>query len=178
MKHIFTILLSIILLGTSPVCALAQEVYAIVSPNDTTLTYYYDKKKASRQGTAYEFDKRVDEYDKSIRVDEDEPTMVIDSYGIVADNGMMGLESRRPRIELITTVIFDESFKNARPVSCSYWFGGFSSLTKIEGINNFNTSNKESRILYPIQIGIIASVLRPDEPNLPIQIDNQLRNYR
>jgi hypothetical protein len=37
---------------------------------------------------------------------------------------------------------------------------------------------KESRILYPIQIGIIASVLRPDEPNLPIQIDNQLRNYR
>lgn len=39
-------------------------------------------------------------------------------------------------------------------------------------------SNKESRILYPIQIGIIASVLRPDEPNLPIQIDNQLRNYR
>ena len=38
--------------------------------------------------------------------------------------------------------------------------------------------NKESRILYPIQIEIIASVLRPDEPNLPIQIDNQLRNYR
>ena len=37
---------------------------------------------------------------------------------------------------------------------------------------------KESRILYPIQIGIIASVLRPDEPNLPIQIDNQLQNYR
>ena len=37
---------------------------------------------------------------------------------------------------------------------------------------------KESRILYPIQIEIIASVLRPDEPNLPIQIDNQLRNYR
>ena len=36
---------------------------------------------------------------------------------------------------------------------------------------------KESRILYPIQIGIIASVLRPNEPNLPIQIDNQLRNY-
>ena len=38
--------------------------------------------------------------------------------------------------------------------------------------------NKESRILYPIQIGIIVSVLRPNEPNLPIQIDNQLRNYR
>lgn len=39
-------------------------------------------------------------------------------------------------------------------------------------------SIKESRILYPIQIGMIARVLRPDEPNLPIQIDNQLRNYR
>ena len=44
---------------------------------------------------------------------------------------------------------------------------------------NFRTKLiKESRILYPIQIGIIASVLRPDEPNRPIQIDNQLRNYR
>ena len=54
MKHIFTILLSIILLGTSPVCALAQEAYAVMSPDSTTLTFYYDKKKASRQGTAYE----------------------------------------------------------------------------------------------------------------------------
>lgn len=43
---------------------------------------------------------------------------------------------------------------------------------------HIGTINKESRILYPIQIGMIARVLRPDEPNLPIQIDNQLRNYR
>lgn len=47
-----------------------------------------------------------------------------------------------------------------------------------DGKDITHVMNKESRILYPIQIGIIASVLRPDEPNLPIQIDNQLRNYR
>ena len=132
MKHIFTILLSIILLGTIPVCTLAQEAYAIVSPNDTTLTFYYDNKKASRQGTTFEFD-------KNIRVDEDEPVMAIDSYGIVAGNGMMGFESKRPRIEIITTAIFDNSFKNARPTSCAYWFAGFKKLTKIKGIENLNT---------------------------------------
>ena len=49
---------------------------------------------------------------------------------------------------------------------------------KIKELTECETVNKESRILYPIQIGLIASVLRPDEPNLPIQIDNQLRNYR
>jgi len=49
---------------------------------------------------------------------------------------------------------------------------------EVDPSNNYFCSIKESRILYPIQIGIIASVLRPDEPNLPIQIDNQLRNYR
>ena len=144
MKHIFTILLSIILLGTSPMCALAQEAYAIISPNNRTLAFYYDNQKASRKGTAYEFDKknRVDEDDKNIRVDEDEQNvMAIDSYGIVGGIGMMGYKSKGPRIEIITTVIFDESFKNARPVSCNHWFANFLSLKKILGINNLNTSN-------------------------------------
>ncbi|WP_407402778.1 hypothetical protein [Sodaliphilus sp.] len=35
---------------------------------------------------------------------------------------------------------------------------------------------KESRIPDPIQMGIIASVLRPNVPNLPILSLNQLRN--
>ena len=118
MKHIFTILLSIILLGTSPMCALAQEAYAIVSPNDTTLTFYYDTKKASRKGTAYEINAE-DSIPKWVKLNE---------YSM-------------PENPNFTTVVFDNSFKNARPKSCRYWFAGFRSLTKIEGISNLNTSN-------------------------------------
>ena len=39
----------------------------------------------------------------------------------------------------ITTVVFDKSFKDARPTSCCKWFYGFSNLTTIEGIENLNT---------------------------------------
>ena len=39
-----------------------------------------------------------------------------------------------------TTVVFDNSFKDARPTSCYYWFGEFKNLTRIEGLENLNTS--------------------------------------
>ena len=116
MKHIFTKLLSIFC--TSPACALKQEAYAIMSPDGTTLTFYYDNKKASRQGTAYEINAE-DSIPKWVKFDE---------YST-------------PENPNFTTVVFDESFKDARPVSCAYWFAGFRKLTKIEGINNLNTSN-------------------------------------
>ena len=38
-----------------------------------------------------------------------------------------------------TKVVFDESFKNVRPTSCSKWFNSFSKLTTIQGIENLNT---------------------------------------
>ncbi|MBQ5540979.1 MAG: BspA family leucine-rich repeat surface protein, partial [Bacteroidales bacterium] len=40
----------------------------------------------------------------------------------------------------ITKVVFDESFKDARPVSCYYWFSGCEKLTEIQNIQYFNTS--------------------------------------
>ncbi len=40
-----------------------------------------------------------------------------------------------------TTVVFDESFKQARPTTCYQWFASFEKLTTIEGIKNLNTSN-------------------------------------
>ena len=95
MKHIFTILLSIILLGTNPVCALAQEAYAVKSPDRTTLNFYYDKKKSSRQGTAYKINAE-DSIPKWVKFDE---------YST-------------PENPNFTTVVFDESFKDARPESC------------------------------------------------------------
>ena len=41
----------------------------------------------------------------------------------------------------IKKVVFNETFKNARPTSCFEWFAGFSNLTDIDGMkDNFNTS--------------------------------------
>ena len=41
----------------------------------------------------------------------------------------------------IKTVVFDSSFKNARPTACSGWFWNLSNLTSITGIANLNTSS-------------------------------------
>ncbi|MBQ3873791.1 MAG: BspA family leucine-rich repeat surface protein, partial [Bacteroidaceae bacterium] len=98
-----------------------QEAYAVISPDSTTLTFYYDTKKSSRQGTAYE-----------INAEDSIPKWV---------KCVKRAEFLDPENPNFTTVVFDESFKDARPLSCAKWFAGFRSLTKIEGISNLNTSN-------------------------------------
>ena len=40
----------------------------------------------------------------------------------------------------VTKVVFDASFKDARPTSCKDWFENFRYLTVIEGLTNLNTS--------------------------------------
>lgn len=44
----------------------------------------------------------------------------------------------------IQTVVFDESFKHARPKSCGQWFYLFEGLTKIEHLDYLNTSEVEN----------------------------------
>lgn len=44
----------------------------------------------------------------------------------------------------IQTVVFDESFKHARPKSCYQWFYCFEGLTKIEHLDYLNTSEVEN----------------------------------
>ena len=41
----------------------------------------------------------------------------------------------------VTTVVFDDSFKDVRPTSCNHWFWGFENLRTIEGIENLNTED-------------------------------------
>ena len=43
----------------------------------------------------------------------------------------------------IQTVVFDESFKDARPKSCNAWFWYFEGLTRIEHLDYLNTSEVE-----------------------------------
>ena len=40
----------------------------------------------------------------------------------------------------ITKVVFVESFKDARPTTCYFWFSGMSNLEEIENLQNLNTS--------------------------------------
>ena len=121
MKHIFTRLLSILSLCAISISAMAQEAYAVMSKDCTTLTFYYDNKKASREGTAYELN--PGENRPELEKTKDHIILYINDN----DN--------------FTTVVFDGSFKDARPISCAYWFSGFKNLKKIEGIENLNTSN-------------------------------------
>ena len=121
-RNIAFFFLSLLGLTAQPAQAVAKEAYAVVSPDGTTLTFYFDEKKSLRQGTAYEL-KLGKDYPKWVRL-----------------SGHYSLPESPDFPTEIMTVIFDESFKDARPVSCAYWFAGFYGLKKIEGIANLNTS--------------------------------------
>ena len=61
---------------------------------------------------------------------------------LIVDNQSLWLDgSERKKIK---TVVFDESFKHARPKSCDQWFYLFGGLTKIEHLGYLNTSEVEN----------------------------------
>ncbi len=61
---------------------------------------------------------------------------------LIVDNQSLWLDgSERKKIK---TVVFDESFKHARPKSCDQWFYLFVGLTKIEHLDYLNTSEVEN----------------------------------
>lgn len=97
------------------------EAYVVKSKDESTLTFYYDVCKDSRNGTLYE-----------LNIGDNYPGWVDTDKGEVSGNSKC------------TTVIFDKSFKNARPVSCARWFVKFENLKRIEGVENLNTSNVTS----------------------------------
>ena len=79
--------------------------------DETRLTFYYDSQRNTRPGTKY---------------DLNSGTKIPDWYS-----------SR----ENVTTVVFDASFKDARPTSTSFWFYGMSKLTFIADMEEYlNTS--------------------------------------
>ena len=82
--------------------------YAIFS--SSTLTFYYDTKRASRSGTAYDL------------------------------NTGKNAPKWQSKAASVKKVVFDTSFKDARPTSCHQWFYGMSALATITGIANLNTS--------------------------------------
>ena len=59
-----------------------------------------------------------------------------ESDRVIDDTPLWPISERRA----IQTVVFDESFKDARPKSCNAWFFYFEGLTKIEHLDYLNTS--------------------------------------
>lgn len=92
---------------------MAQEAYAVLSDDSKTLTFYYDNLRNTMQRVG------IKKYD--LNEGYDVP-------GWISDN------------RYIEKVVFDESFKDARPTSTYSWFYGLASLVSFEGWGNLNTS--------------------------------------
>ena len=104
----------VVLIATM-MCALgvnAQEAYACYTSSNTTLTFYYDNLRSSRDGTTYNLNTEA-------------------VYPVWAES------ETRPSV---TRVVFDPSFAGARPTTTYGWFNGMTTIKSIEGLNYLNTS--------------------------------------
>lgn len=82
------------------------------------------------------------------RLDRETQTLTLyyDKNKQTSDNAIYARPLRANYVErkAIQTVVFDESFKDARPKSCDQWFYLFEGLTKIEHLDYLNTSEVEN----------------------------------
>ena len=108
----FFVLIILLLAGTA---AHAQEPYAVLSDNNTVLSFYYDDQKAARNG------------------------MDIGPF-----SGYPDFQSWYAQRGSITSVAFDDSFANCTTLtSTAYWFYQLENLSSITGIGNLKTDNVE-----------------------------------
>lgn len=110
MKKRLLSLLIVLFAVLMPTKSWAQEPYAVLSEDNTVLTFYYDDQKAARGGIA------------------------IGSYGPA--NYEPWYENRTT----LTTAVFDESFANDTTLtSTAYWFYECIKLTEIKGLEYLKT---------------------------------------
>ena len=88
-----------------------MEPYVVYTPDNTTLTFYYDGLSSSREGTIYGLN----------------------------ENGDPAWRSDGTNAS-VTNVVFDPSFADARPTSTVSWFCDMYNLENISGLNYLNTS--------------------------------------
>ena len=96
------------------------EAYVQMSADKTTLTFYYDTKRAPREGTTWGIEEKQ----------EVEKRLEFPAWAGTYNN---------PN-KTTTKVVFDASFKDIHPTSTGFWFKNFKALTAIEGLQNLNTS--------------------------------------
>ena len=88
------------------------EAYACYTPSNTTLTFYYDNQRSSRSGWTYD-----------LNTGTDDPDWSFDGTNAI-----------------VTKVVFDPSFADARPTTTKEWFYGMVNLQSITGMSYLNTS--------------------------------------
>ena len=117
--YLLFLLMLLPLMASADVCALQneeKEPYAVLSDNNTVLTFYYDDQKAARNGMGV----------GPFTMDEQR-------------NVNSGWFEQR---ESITKAVFDESFANCTMLTnTAYWFYNLRSLSSITGISNLKTDN-------------------------------------
>ena len=116
-KDLFLLLITLLL----PLSAAAQEIYAELSSDQKTLTFYYETNKDSRSGTVYEY----------------KFTYTISSLPFLYFPDWCA--SRKT----VTKAVFDQSMSAARPSDCKFWFFRFNALEQIENFNYLNTEDVE-----------------------------------
>ncbi len=99
--------------GTWP----AQSKDAYVVEDGSTLTFYYDAKKAMRTGTVYGIDQKMEGHS-----------------AIPAWAGTVQKKNKR-----ITKVVFDSSFKGYKPTTTCFWLSNCTKIKTIEGLSNLCT---------------------------------------
>ncbi|WP_311435572.1 BspA family leucine-rich repeat surface protein [Hoylesella timonensis] len=116
-NHLLSLLVSLLAVtGSLPVAA--QRAYAVLTPDDGTLTFYYDNQYAhfvQNHGRVYDMPKPGKR-----------PTWAGDYHA-------------RLYQENIKHVVFDVSFSKYRPISTRSWFECCINLKDIKGIRNLNT---------------------------------------
>ena len=96
------------------------EAYVHMSPDQKTLTFFYDKLRHTRQGKTWGIEEKNED-------------------GIPAWTHLIEEEDSEWNTTT-TKAVFDASFKDFRPTTTDYWFSGFKVLQTIEGLEILNTS--------------------------------------
>ena len=120
MRNYLLSLLVALLAVTGSLSVAAQEAYAVLTPDDGTLTFYYDNQYAhfvQNHGRVYDIPKPGER-----------PAWAGDSEADLYQ-------------ENIKHVVFDVSFSEYRPISTRSWFECCINLKDIKGIRNLNTEN-------------------------------------
>ncbi len=100
-----------------PSTAWAETMYTVFDTETGTLTFKYDSSKPETSTTQMVYE--VGDAAKT-------PTWITN------------------HASSITKVVFDESFKNARPTTCYDWFNGCKQLTEIEHLDYLNTESVQN----------------------------------
>ena len=133
------LLLTLLISMTSAARAADKEAYAVQNYENYvyTMTFYYDDLRATRTGKTF----NLNEADTSPGWMYDENT------------------------KSVVAVVFDESFKDARPTCTHYWFYNMEHLMSIVGMENLNTSEVTSMFAMFAYAGLSGTLDLSVYPN-------------